>query len=313
MDRSRRLYDLWSWFVPFRTVAETESLPHAAQHLHVAPSALSRSVRLLEDRLGIALFERRSQRLVLNGAGQRLLTAVRTAMRLIDDGLDEALGERCQRMVRIACYGELLPLVSAALGFRTGQGDGIAVTIDEPCDVDVAGALLRGTIDIAVVSTQPETSGVTVRHVGSLARGVFIQPTFGGISATRRDLRYAVVVEPNGAARDGFCELSPRTTGLRSQSGAAVLEAVRSGGLAAVLPRIVGRTLGFVEEPVEATLAPLELTVLTRHAVASADVACEVAGELVTALTAVLGRDVVEPCGSYRSGRNERVSLKAHD
>ncbi|MBP8302176.1 MAG: LysR family transcriptional regulator, partial [Planctomycetes bacterium] len=61
MDRLLRLDALWNWLPAFRAVGETQHLPSAATALHVSPSALSRSVRLLEQRLGCTLFERRSR------------------------------------------------------------------------------------------------------------------------------------------------------------------------------------------------------------------------------------------------------------
>lgn len=86
MDRAARLAELWSWLPAFRTVAETQHLPTAAAVLHVSPSALSRSVGLLEAALGQPLFRRVGRRLQLDRAGELLLAATRDAMRRLDDG-----------------------------------------------------------------------------------------------------------------------------------------------------------------------------------------------------------------------------------
>lgn len=54
----------------FRAIAHERNLTRAAARLHVSPSALSIQLRQLEDRLGHALFERRSRRLELTEAGR---------------------------------------------------------------------------------------------------------------------------------------------------------------------------------------------------------------------------------------------------
>ena len=54
----------------FEAAARAGSFAGAAAELHVSPAAVSRMVRLLEDRLGIALFGRGANRLVLTPAGR---------------------------------------------------------------------------------------------------------------------------------------------------------------------------------------------------------------------------------------------------
>ncbi|WP_043360554.1 LysR family transcriptional regulator [Belnapia sp. F-4-1] len=46
------------------------SFAAAAEELHVCPAAISRMAKLLEVRLGVALFERRANRLSLSAAGR---------------------------------------------------------------------------------------------------------------------------------------------------------------------------------------------------------------------------------------------------
>src|SRR3546814_11990539 len=66
----------------FVTVARMGSIKNAAEVLALSPSALSRRVQTLENRVGEALFERMHQELSLTIAGERLLEAVAP---LIDD------------------------------------------------------------------------------------------------------------------------------------------------------------------------------------------------------------------------------------
>jgi DNA-binding transcriptional LysR family regulator len=73
----------------FEAAARLENFSRAAAELHLTHGAVSRAVRLLEEELGVALFERRSRRVFLTDAGRRLALAV-------GDGLDlmrHAVGE----------------------------------------------------------------------------------------------------------------------------------------------------------------------------------------------------------------------------
>ncbi|AXQ46750.1 LysR substrate-binding domain-containing protein [Pseudomonas sp. SAR267] len=61
-----------SAFRYFDVAAETESFVRAAERLHVTHGAVSRQVRLLEESLGIDLFERRNRAIFLTPAGRAL-------------------------------------------------------------------------------------------------------------------------------------------------------------------------------------------------------------------------------------------------
>ena len=74
----------------FRTIARTSNLRAAAEELHLTHSAVSQQLRQLESQLGFQLFDRRSQRIVLNAAGAALLRAIEPALDQIDDGVRSA-------------------------------------------------------------------------------------------------------------------------------------------------------------------------------------------------------------------------------
>lgn len=74
----------------FRTVARLGNLRAAADELHLTHSAVSQQIRLLEEQLGFALFERRGRRIVLNAAGAALRQSVEQALDQLDDGVRTA-------------------------------------------------------------------------------------------------------------------------------------------------------------------------------------------------------------------------------
>jgi len=61
-----------SAFRYFDVAAQTESFVRAAELLNVTHGAVSRQVRLLEESLGVQLFERRNRAIFLNAAGRAL-------------------------------------------------------------------------------------------------------------------------------------------------------------------------------------------------------------------------------------------------
>lgn len=60
----------------FEAAARLGSFTRAADELNVTPAAISRMVRLLEDRMGLSLFQRRPNGLVLTPAGRSYLTGL---------------------------------------------------------------------------------------------------------------------------------------------------------------------------------------------------------------------------------------------
>ncbi|MBO9538235.1 LysR family transcriptional regulator [Herbaspirillum sp.] len=73
----------------FEAAARLENFSRAAVELHLTHGAVSRAVRLLEDELGVALFERRSRRVFLTDAGRTLARAVGNGMGLMRQAVAE--------------------------------------------------------------------------------------------------------------------------------------------------------------------------------------------------------------------------------
>ena len=70
----------------FVAVAALGNLRAAGEQLHLTHSAISQQIRLLEQQLGYAVFDRPGRRVVLNAAGAALLRAVEPALAQIDEG-----------------------------------------------------------------------------------------------------------------------------------------------------------------------------------------------------------------------------------
>lgn len=74
----------------FLAVAQRQNLRAAAEHLHLTHSAVSQQIKLLEEQIGITLFDRGGRRMALNAAGAALLRAAESALTQLDEGLRAA-------------------------------------------------------------------------------------------------------------------------------------------------------------------------------------------------------------------------------
>jgi len=88
----------------FIAVADNLSFRAAASQLGVTPSALSHSMRQLEERLGIRLLHRTTRSVSVTDAGFRLLERLRPAMDQIGDALENLNQERSRPFGRLRIY-----------------------------------------------------------------------------------------------------------------------------------------------------------------------------------------------------------------
>ena len=77
----------------FEAAARHLNFTRAADELFITQSAVSRQIKALEDRLGVALFLRQPKGLRLTQQGERLYRAVSSALRELSDAM-EALSRR---------------------------------------------------------------------------------------------------------------------------------------------------------------------------------------------------------------------------
>src|SRR5579862_1292755 len=88
----------------FRLVAEHASFTRTAAVLDVTPSALSQTLRQLEEHLGVRLLHRTTRRVGLTEAGHAFLERIAPALSEIDDAIDALRqhGDRPAGTLRVA-------------------------------------------------------------------------------------------------------------------------------------------------------------------------------------------------------------------
>jgi DNA-binding transcriptional LysR family regulator len=133
----------------FAAVAEHRSFVRAAAHLGITPSALSQTIRQLEERLGVRLLNRTTRSVAPTTAGERLYQRLRPAVDELDAAVAEAAStrERPAGMLRInAPRTAALRLIAPRLGrfHRDNPGVVLDVTVDDALTDIVAGRFDAG-------------------------------------------------------------------------------------------------------------------------------------------------------------------------
>jgi len=179
MDRFRRVSQLWNWLPAFRGVAEQGGIHRASSVLGISGSALSRTVKLLEDAAGAELFVRRSTSMELTEHGTKLLAATRTAMRLVDDALPASADSDPKVTIWIGTSSPVAASL-ATLAFADASVKAVArprlAPIDNRPDALVE-ALVRGDLDLVVSPSLDRVADVVVDRVGDVELGVYASPS----------------------------------------------------------------------------------------------------------------------------------------
>lgn len=246
MERLRRVASVWSWLPAFRAVAETQHLPTASTELDVSASALSRTIRLLETDLGRSLFERQGRRIVLNEAGERLLVAVRDAMRRVHDGMSLMDTKTLNGPIHIASANGVTDLVLALAvpGLHEGAPD-LVPDVRTTDDTSFIPALLQGQLDVAFTSAPTTAPNLSRVHLGDVVSAVYAPAGHPALSARRNPAAGQPFVlwgqRRDGTTCDGWPAASPRTViAVVPQPHLAAELAQRMGALV-VLPEALAR------------------------------------------------------------------------
>lgn len=87
----------------FDTAARQGSFKLAAQELCLSPSAVSHQIRVLEEQLGVMLFERLNRSIKLTIEGEQYHKDIQTAMSLIERATDRLVGANQKKSITISC------------------------------------------------------------------------------------------------------------------------------------------------------------------------------------------------------------------
>jgi DNA-binding transcriptional LysR family regulator len=144
----------------FEAVARLKSFTQAANDLVITQPALSRTIRQLEDTLGMTLFDRSTRHVELTGAGQTLLEYVERALAELERGFGAV---RRESSVRLG-FSWLLPdpwAQHTVTRFEAATG----TTVDLVRTDDPLAAVQQGKVDIALVRGRVRSAALRVVHL----------------------------------------------------------------------------------------------------------------------------------------------------
>jgi DNA-binding transcriptional LysR family regulator len=247
-DKFQRISDIWNWLPAFRAVAETEHLPTASERVHVSTSALSRSVKRLEEYLGHSLFDRQGRTMQLNERGERLLRAVRRSMRRVDEAVAANLDDTFRGRLRWTSTWSLSGVTVEALGSFVERYSEVTPQMLSLEPDQVPEDLLQGRLDLAIVSSPIDREGLETRLLGDVPHSIYCgrrHPLFGkeGVGLDQIEGRRFAAPPPlpDGQYLDGWPPDRPREVVMQFAQMSVGFRVCRDQKLLAVLPDLVAQ------------------------------------------------------------------------
>jgi DNA-binding transcriptional LysR family regulator len=162
----------------FVAVADLEGFAPAARKLKLSPSAVTRLIAALEERLGARLLQRTTRSVTLTDTGRHYLERARRILADVEEAERAAEGERTRPSGRL--------VVSAPLGFgRLHVSPVMSAYLKRYPEVsgelrleDRMISLVEDGIDLAVRIGHLADSSLVARHVGEMRRIVVASPAY---------------------------------------------------------------------------------------------------------------------------------------
>lgn len=161
----------------FEAAARHLSFKLAAHELHVTAGAVSQQVKLLEERLGLRLFERRHRQLLLTAQGRVYLPAIRLAFRGIAAATSNLKPSGIGVVVNLGVHANFdLSVIGAQLSQFRKMHPRVGLRLHQPAGLD---ELLEGKVDLAIehgLSRYPGYRCDRLEERGMATRDVLICP-----------------------------------------------------------------------------------------------------------------------------------------
>lgn len=140
----------------FLTIAEEGNISKAAERLHMAQPPLSQQLKLLEEELGVILFERNTRRMQITDAGQLLQNRAQQIIELMEKTSKELndLKEGSQGILSIGTIssaGETLVPIMVQNFHKVYPG--VDFRIKESSTFEILELVKRGVVEIGVIRT----------------------------------------------------------------------------------------------------------------------------------------------------------------
>ncbi|MDQ1040910.1 DNA-binding transcriptional LysR family regulator [Streptomyces sp. V3I8] len=234
----------------FAALAEELHFGRAAQRLGIAQPALSKAVRRLEDRLGVALVERSSRHVALTSAGEVLRYHGRYALLAVGAAAERTrrAGERETRLRLVIKPGGDAGLLSGMLAAYSRRPDARQVDILFGGPTDRADHVRDGRADVALLYVPfDDLTGLDHEILMVEGRVAVLPPDHrlaGRDEVTLADLAHETLPRWKGARGSGAPGAGPAAgSGPEVADGAELTHLVLLGRAIAVLPCSLARPL----------------------------------------------------------------------
>ncbi len=152
-------------------VARTRTLSAAAEELHLSQPALSRSMKKLEDVIGVPLFDRQKNRITLNENGEEAAILAESILKQQNEMIEHL--RALDRSRHTIFFGACAPVPTYTLPPLLHRlYPGMAISQDIRGEEELLAALESGELQLAVFHRQPEAADVA--WVSYLSEKLFI-------------------------------------------------------------------------------------------------------------------------------------------
>ncbi len=154
----------------FEAITQQGSFIEAAHHLFLTPSALSETIKALESRLGVRLFDRSTRRVDLTPAGREFLEHTQQSLTLLENAvlrMDELRGLRRGRVRVVGATSAMACLVTPCLPALSLIAPQLRVEMRTSLSDSMLYALHQGEADFCVASI-PAQALQDVEHTALL-------------------------------------------------------------------------------------------------------------------------------------------------
>jgi DNA-binding transcriptional LysR family regulator len=162
----------------FVAVVDHHGFAPAARHLGLAPSAVTRQVAALEDRLGVRLLARTTRSVTLTDAGARFLDRGRHILAALQEAEDSAQSERAQPAGRLVVTAPLVfgrlhvaPLMARFLAAHPAVTGKLVFS-------DRWIGLVEEGVDLAIRIGHLPDSGLIARRLGETRQVMVASPDY---------------------------------------------------------------------------------------------------------------------------------------
>ncbi|HEX6240458.1 MAG TPA: LysR family transcriptional regulator [Polyangiales bacterium] len=201
----------------FLQIVDSGTMSAAARAVHLTQPALSRTLKLLEDEVGVPLFERRGRTLVLTAGGRALVPRARALLAASEQLALETRrsAERSYFDVRVGIVDSvatyLFPRTLPALRKAFPE---LAIKLSTARTSVLLGRVRAGELDLAIVAHSGAPSGTRARRLGPYSLQFYgrrdLYPSLRGVESEAQVRAFPMVEinpghgEPSLVPEDAF-------------------------------------------------------------------------------------------------------------